>query len=81
MEDMNNGNGKIIDIIFSVLNAFLEYQSLGTLRVKDSKPYTLIVFEKKKNKVPKQDSQNWLRSPMSEGGESLVLIIQCNYIV
>ena len=38
------------------------------------KPYTLIVFEKKKNKVPKQDSQNWLRSPMSEGGAKVTYV-------
>jgi hypothetical protein len=28
------------------------------------------VFEIKKNKGPKQDSQNWLNLPMFEGGET-----------
>ena len=46
---MNNCNGKKIDIIFSVLNAFLEYQSSGTLKVKDCKAiYVNSIWEEEK---------------------------------
>jgi hypothetical protein len=36
---------------------------------------TMKVFVSKDTEGPKQDSQNWLRSPVSEGGTFVLIII------
>ena len=51
-------------------NTFPEEPSLGIAQNrKIGKANNLKVFGSNKTKGPKQDYQNWLRSPMSEGGE------------
>jgi hypothetical protein len=58
-------SNKTININFSVLNTFIRH----TQSQKIGKPNNLKVFGSNKTKEPKQDSQNQLRSPVSEGGE------------
>ena len=58
-------SNKTININFSVLNTFIRH----TQSQKIGKPNNLKVFGSNKTKETKQDSQNQLRSPVSEGGE------------
>ena len=57
----------LIETQISNLVGMTHFWNMHILKI--GKPNNLKVFGCKKTEEPKQDSQNWLRSPMSEGGE------------